>query len=107
MERGVAIVCEVWVLQALRVALDDASEKGEVFEVDGSADADGDVSPTLCQESLVGMLGMADSHTIYSTCISGDKAFWQAHEHGGGRTIRMQRYYFGKVNARRDVEAHC
>lgn len=45
MERGVAIVCEVGVLQALGVVLDDAFEEGEVFEVDGSADADGDVDP--------------------------------------------------------------
>lgn len=44
-ERGVAIVGEVWVLQALGVVLDDAFEEGEVFEVDGSADTDGDVNP--------------------------------------------------------------
>lgn len=45
MERGVAIVCKVWVLQAPGVVLDDAFEEGEVFELDGSADADGDVNP--------------------------------------------------------------
>ena len=47
MERGVAIVCEVWVLQAFGVVFDDAFEKGEVFEVDGAADADGDVNPPV------------------------------------------------------------
>ena len=47
MERGVAVVCEIRVLQALGVVLDDAFEEGEVFEVDGSADADGDVNPPV------------------------------------------------------------
>ena len=45
MERGVALVCEIWVLQALGIVLDDAFEEGEVLETDGSADADGDVYP--------------------------------------------------------------
>lgn len=44
-KRGVAIVREVGVLQALGVVLDDAFEEGEVFEVDGSTNADGDVNP--------------------------------------------------------------
>ena len=44
-ERGVALVCEIWVLQALGVVLDDAFEEGEVLETDGSADAYGDVNP--------------------------------------------------------------
>ena len=45
MERRVAIVGEVRVLHALGVVLDDAFEEGEVSEVDGSANADGDVNP--------------------------------------------------------------
>ena len=44
-EGGVALVCEIWVLQALGVVLDDTFEEGEVLETDGSADADGDVNP--------------------------------------------------------------
>ena len=44
-ERGVALVCEIWVLQALGVVLDDAFEEAEILETDGSADADGDVNP--------------------------------------------------------------
>ena len=47
MERGVAVVGEVWVLQAFGVVLDYAFEEGEVFEVDGAADADGDVNPVV------------------------------------------------------------
>ena len=45
MERRVAIVGEIRVLHALGVVLDDAFEEGEVSEVDGAADADGDVNP--------------------------------------------------------------
>lgn len=45
MKRGVAIVAEVWVLQALGVVLDDALDEGKVVEVDGSAEAGGDVDP--------------------------------------------------------------
>lgn len=46
MERGVAVVCEVGVLQALGVVLDDAFEEGEVFEADSSAYANGNVDPS-------------------------------------------------------------
>ena len=44
-ERGVALVREIWVLQALGVVLDDAFEESEVLETNGSADADRDVNP--------------------------------------------------------------
>ncbi len=44
-KRGVAIIAEVGVLQALGVVLDDALDEGEVVEVDGSAEAGGDVDP--------------------------------------------------------------
>lgn len=43
-KRGVTVVCEVGILQALEVVLDDAFEEGEIFEADGSTDADGDVN---------------------------------------------------------------
>ena len=57
-ERGVAVVGEVGVLEALGVIFDDAFEEGEVFEVDGSADADGDVNPpSSLRIELVNMLG--------------------------------------------------
>jgi len=45
MERGVAIVAKVWVLHALGVVFNDALHEGEVVEVDGSAEAGGDVDP--------------------------------------------------------------
>lgn len=45
MQRRVAIVGVVRVPEALGVVPDDAFEEGEVFEVDGAADADGDVDP--------------------------------------------------------------
>lgn len=45
MERCVAIVCKVGVLDVLRVVFDDALEEGEVFEVDGTSDAGGDIDP--------------------------------------------------------------
>ena len=63
-ERGVALVCEVWVLQVLGVVLDDAFEEGEVLKTDGSADADGDVNP-LGFLVRVGFweVEMADSHS--------------------------------------------
>ena len=63
-ERGVALVCEIWVLQALGVVLDDAFEEGEVLETDGSADADGDVNPRGIF-IRVGIWGveLADSHS--------------------------------------------
>ena len=47
MERGVAIFGEVRVLQAFGVVLDDTREEGEVFEVNGAADADGYVNPDV------------------------------------------------------------
>ena len=57
-ERRVAVVGEVGVLEAPGIVLDDAFEEGEVFEVDGSADADGDVSPpSFIRIELVNMLG--------------------------------------------------
>ena len=46
-QRGVAIIGEVGVLQALGIVLDDTFEEREVVEVDGSADADGDVNPRI------------------------------------------------------------
>lgn len=52
MKRGGAIVREVWVLQALGVVLDDAFEEGEILEVDGSTDADGDVNPAVLLSKL-------------------------------------------------------
>ena len=66
MERRVAIVRKVRVLHALGVVFDDAFEEGEVSEVDGSADADGDVNPfpgvyllrTLRLESMLGTAGL-------------------------------------------------
>ena len=45
MKGGVAIVTEVGALQALGIVLDDALHEGEVVEVDGSAEAGGDVDP--------------------------------------------------------------
>lgn len=62
-ERGVALVCEVRVLEVLGVVLDDAFEEGEVLEADGSADADGDVNP-LGVLVRVGFweVELADSH---------------------------------------------
>lgn len=47
MQGGVAIVGVVRVPEALGVVRDDAFEEGEVFEVDGAADADGDVNPRV------------------------------------------------------------
>lgn len=47
MEGGVALVGEVWVLKAAGVVLDDALDKGEVVEMDGAAEADGDVDPSV------------------------------------------------------------
>ena len=70
MQRGVAIVGEVGVLQVLGVVLDYAFEEGEVLEVDGSADADGDLSP-LETSGLRGWicLGWADYlHDGHGTC---------------------------------------
>ena len=66
MERRVAIVGEIRVLHALGVVFDDAFEKGEVSEVDGAADADGDVNPfpvgfllrILELERTLGMAGL-------------------------------------------------
>lgn len=54
MKRGVAIVAEIGVLQALRVVFDDAFDEGEVVEMDGSAEADGDVDPEACQNGVKG-----------------------------------------------------
>lgn len=53
-KRGGAIVREVWVLQALGVVFDDAFEEGEILEVDGSTDADGDVNPAVLLSSRAG-----------------------------------------------------
>lgn len=47
MQGGVAIVGVVRVPEALGVVRDDAFEEGEVFEVDGAADADGDFNPRV------------------------------------------------------------
>lgn len=54
MKRGVTIVCEVGILQVLGVVLDDAFEEGEIFEADGSTDADGDVNPAMLLGSRAG-----------------------------------------------------
>ena len=65
MERRVAIVGKVRVLHALGVVFDDAFEQGQVPEVDGAADADGDVNPFFPWGFLLrilswkGTLGMA------------------------------------------------
>ena len=45
MERRVAIICEVRVLQAFGVVLDYSFEERKVFEMDGPADAKGNVNP--------------------------------------------------------------
>ena len=73
MERRVAIVGEIRVLHALGVVFDDAFEEGEVSEVDGSADADGDVNPFpwVFFLSWRGCLGWPDSHGFcYGECVS-------------------------------------
>ena len=44
-ERGIAIVCEVRVLQALWAVLDYSFEECKVFEMDSPADAKGDFNP--------------------------------------------------------------
>ena len=44
-EGGIAIVCEVRVLQAFGVVLDYSLEECKVFEIDSPADAKGDVNP--------------------------------------------------------------
>ena len=44
-ERGIAIVCEVGVLQVVGIVLDYPFEEGKVFEMDSPADAKGDVNP--------------------------------------------------------------
>ena len=44
-ERGIAIICEVGVLQALWVVLDYSFEECKVFQMDSPADAKGDVNP--------------------------------------------------------------
>ena len=49
MERGIAIVCEVGVLQGFWVVLDYPFEECKVFEMDSPADAKGDVNPEQCQ----------------------------------------------------------
>ena len=70
-QRGVTVVGKVGVLEALRVVLDDAFEEGEVFEVDGSADTDGDVNPPIfLRIELENMLEVADSHGCYGKWIS-------------------------------------
>ncbi len=51
MERGIAIVCEVRVLQAFWVVLDYPLEECKVFEMDSPADAKGDVNPEQGQLS--------------------------------------------------------
>lgn len=50
-KRGIAIVCEVRVLQAFRIVLDYSFKEGKVFEMDSSADAKGDVNPEQGQMS--------------------------------------------------------
>lgn len=50
-ERGVAIVCEVGVLQVFWVVLDNSFEQGKVSEMDSPADAEGDVNPDQGQLS--------------------------------------------------------
>lgn len=47
MKGGVAMVAEVGALQALGVVLDNALDEGEVVEVEGSAEAGGDVDHGL------------------------------------------------------------
>ena len=50
-ERGIAIVCEVRVLQAIWVVPDDPFEECKVFEMNSTADAKGDVNPEQGQLS--------------------------------------------------------
>ena len=50
-ERGIAIVCEVRVLQAFGIVLDYSLEESKVFEVDSPADAKGNVNPKQGQPS--------------------------------------------------------
>lgn len=64
MQRRIAIVGVVWVPEALGAVPDDTFEEGEVLEVDGAADTDGDVDPSrlsLLRIILSGLrtLGMA------------------------------------------------
>jgi len=46
-EGCVASIGEVWVFEIAGVVLDDALDEGEVVEVDGAAEADGDVDPVV------------------------------------------------------------
>lgn len=96
MQRGVAIVGIVRVPEALGVVLDDAFEEGEVFEVDGSADADGDVNPPVLLRIIerVSTLGMADSHNGCEVlkCVSWGRMSVQM-DMAGGKTIRSQHDY--------------
>lgn len=44
-ERSVALVCEIWVLEVAGVILDDALDEREVVQVDGTAEAERGVDP--------------------------------------------------------------
>lgn len=44
-QRGVALVAEVWVAQSMWVVLDYSSDEEGVIEVDCAAEADADVDP--------------------------------------------------------------
>ena len=68
-ERGIAIVCEVRVLQAFWVVLDYPFEECKVFEMDSPADAKGDVNPEQDQLSCgVGYVYEVDLHICYGYC---------------------------------------
>ena len=65
-ERGIAIVREVRVLQAFWVVLDYPFEECKVFEMDSPADAKGDVNPEQGQLSCgVEHVNEVDLHLRY------------------------------------------
>ena len=105
-ERGVALVCEVWVLEVLGVVLDDALEEGEVLETDGSADADGDVNPLgFLVRAGFGEVQMADSHGSLGLMHWTRKAVL-ADEHGGDRWITRRQcegYYSAEIVGRKNL----
>lgn len=72
MQRGVAVVCVVWVLELSGVVLDNAFEEAKVLEVDGSADACGGVNPRVCK-----FCGAGGKRGLLTWLLRGRKPNWR------------------------------
>ena len=72
-ERCIAIVGEIWVLQILGVVLDDSFEEGQIVEMDCTPDTSGDVNPVAV--SCLRLLMVLEAHILVKTGNFLQKAF--------------------------------